>query len=69
MTQATKDAIADAETLRSVAVSEMGAWHYGSWEGKACEPIVYLPKWGEVTARELAHAAFLAVPGLRGDRA
>lgn len=68
MTQATKDAIADAETLRQIA-GEL-SWDddlaYSVWTllGEAeMEFCAYQPEW---TYRRMAHAGLEAVPELRG---
>lgn len=66
MTQATKDALADAETLRLFDRRRLiGAWHAAGtdWAWLFTRPTPADPAF---MARRAAHAAFRAVPELRG---
>lgn len=66
--QARADAMADAETLRTIALDPLGnglTWPVDSEPYRLCSAILDLPRWGQANARDLAHAAFAAVPGLR----
>jgi len=72
--QARKDAMADAETLRRMSRAFYphaihDPIYHASGAGSAC--LIALrecPSEAPLDARTAAHAAFRAVPGLRGDR-
>lgn len=67
--QARADAMADAETLR-LAWRDLCGWPKDPciFEGWLKSGSGWDRQFARATARQSAHAAFRAVPGLRGDR-
>lgn len=64
MTQATRDAMADAETLEGI-LRESGMRLMASEYGANARHRIIFDERGSTWVAAAAHAAFLAVPGLR----